>query len=223
MNSEALVEEFGAARIITLLSPLVHDPRQEKLKSVIASRRTDLTVLLERLYDPHNYAAVLRSAEAFGLTEVHAIPGKQGAGYSIEVSQGAQKWIDFRQHEDWNATAAALPDCLFVGADAGGVAPEDLPRDRRLCLVMGAEKPGLSKEARARCGALVGIEMSGFVESFNVSVAAALLLQRLTRARPATPLTPAASEVLFARYLLASVGRAETVLRSALEQRKSHT
>jgi tRNA (guanosine-2'-O-)-methyltransferase len=215
---DELVARYGAEAVIARLAPLVVPARLAKLERVAAARRTDVTVLLERFYDPHNYAAVLRSAEGFGLTAVHAIPGKQGAGYNIDISRGAQKWITFARHHDFPAATEALSGYMLVGADAQGVAPEDLPRDRPLCLVMGAEKAGLSAEVRARCEALVGIEMSGFVESFNVSVAAALLLQRLLRHRPPVHLAPAAQRHLLACYLVQSVGRAETVLRGTAEE-----
>lgn len=207
-----LVAQYGAELVIAQLTPLVVPARLDKLTRVAAARRDDVTVLLERFYDPHNYAAVLRSAEAFGLTAVHAIPGKQGAGYNIDISRGAQKWIAFERHHDFPEAHEALKDYMLVGADAEGVAPEALPRDRRLCLVMGTEKAGLSQEVRARCEVLVGIEMSGFVESFNVSVAAALLLQRILRHRPAISLDPVQQRYLLACYLVQSVGSAEQVL-----------
>ena len=53
---------------------MLETQREALLKRVVGARRTDLTVLLDRFYDPHNNAAVLRSAEAFGLTEVHLVP-----------------------------------------------------------------------------------------------------------------------------------------------------
>ena len=209
---DELVDKYGVEAVIARLSPLVVQPRLDKLTRVAAARRKDVTVLLERFYDPHNYAAVLRSAEAFGLTQVHAIPGSKGAGYNIDISRGAQKWISFERHHDFPEAHEALAGYMLVGADAHGVRPEALPTDRPLCLVMGAEKAGLSQEVRARCDALVGIEMSGFVESFNVSVAAALLLHRILQTRPAAPLPSQEQRFLLACYLVQSVGSAEQVL-----------
>jgi tRNA (guanosine-2'-O-)-methyltransferase len=208
----ALVTRYGARQVIAWLGPMLGDERRALIERVVSDRRTDLTVLLDRFYDPHNNAAVLRSAEAFGLTSVHVVPGAQGAQFSSNVSQGVEKWIDHATHRATEAACDALAaqGYTLVGADASGVAPEALPPGK-LCLVMGAEKPGLSPEARARCKAFVGISMRGMVESFNVSVAAALLLHELCK-RPATHLSKEEKDVLFARFMVQSVQRAEVVL-----------
>src|SRR5262249_42739566 len=141
----ALVNRYGAEGVIAWLSPLLGEDRRQLLARVVAERRTDVTVLLDRFYDPHNNAAVLRSAEAFGLCSVHVVPGAQGAQFSTNVSQGVEKWIDHTTHRSTDAACDALEaqGYLLVGADASGVAPEMLPPGK-ICLVMGAEKPGLS-------------------------------------------------------------------------------
>ena len=77
---------------------------------------------------------------------------------------------------------------------------------------MGAEKPGLSEVARARCDGFVSIPMVGMVESFNVSVAAALLTYALSARRPPELLSEEARCTLLARYLIQTVQRADLVL-----------
>jgi tRNA (guanosine-2'-O-)-methyltransferase len=204
----AIVAKYSPAKVITWLSPLVAQDRLTLLERVVGARRTDLTVLLDRFWDPHNNAAVLRSAEAFGLREVHIVPGAQGASFSTGVSQGVEKWIDYRVHQGNAYDAIEAEGYTLVGADVQGVQAHELPPGK-LCLIMGAEKPGLSDDARARCKHFVTIPMVGMVESFNVSVAAALLIHELCK-RPAI-LVSDKKEVL-ARYLVQTVQRPEVVL-----------
>ena len=210
----ALVDAFGVERVIAWLSPLVAEERMQKLDRTTRARRRDLTLLLDRFYDPHNNAAVLRTAEAFGLERVHAVPGGQGAALSATVSQGVEKWIDFDVHASTDAAADAIERAGYtlVGADVTGIAPKDLAVQGRVCLVMGAEKPGLSVAARARCKAFVSIPMQGLVESFNVSVAAALLTYALTERSPPEPLPEPERRRLLARYLVQTIQRPSVVL-----------
>ena len=56
------------------LAPFVARERKERIVSVVERRLVGVTVLLERPYDPHNAAAVLRSCEAMGLSHVHIVP-----------------------------------------------------------------------------------------------------------------------------------------------------
>jgi tRNA (guanosine-2'-O-)-methyltransferase len=206
--------------VIAWLSPLVAPERLALLDAVSRRRRTDLTLLLDRFYDPHNNAAVLRSAEAFGLTRVHAVPGEQGAALSAGVAQGVDKWIDFQVHPSTDAAFDALVASGYTlcGADVAGEPPEALADVPRVCLVMGAEKPGLSAVARARCTRFVTIAMSGLVESFNVSVAAALLTYALSRRRPPELLDEMARRTLLARYLVQTIQRPDVVLAQLAER-----
>jgi tRNA (guanosine-2'-O-)-methyltransferase len=76
---------------------------------------------------------------------------------------------------------------------------------------MGAEKPGLSEVARAKCDGFVTIPMVGMVESFNVSVAAALLTYALSHRAPKL-LSEDERRTLLARYLVRTIQRPEIVL-----------
>ncbi len=208
-----LIDRYGSEKVIAWLSGLVAPERLTLLDKVTRARRTDLTLLLDRFYDPHNNAAVCRTAEAFGLTKVHAVPGSQGAALSHTVAQGVEKWIDFDVHASTEAACDALKAEGFtlLGADVTGTPPQELPHYERICLVMGAEKPGLSDVARAKCDGFITIPMVGMVESFNVSVAAALLTYSLSHRAP-TLLSEDERRTLLARYLVRTIQRPEIVL-----------
>ena len=73
----------------------------------------------------------------------------------------------------------------FVAADAGegAVSLVDYTFPERCVIVLGGETEGISAEVRAVCDAAVAIPMVGMAASYNVSVAAAVVLYELFRQR----------------------------------------
>ena len=144
-----------------------------------------VTAVTEDLYDPHNISAVLRSCDGFGLQSAHIIEVNNPYRVSPGVAKGAAKWLDIERHQD---TTQALRDLKSRGfaiccttPHTNDTTPEDLPIDRPVALVFGSEGPGITEAARAEADYFVRIPMFGFTESYNISVAAALTLQTVTR------------------------------------------
>jgi tRNA (guanosine-2'-O-)-methyltransferase len=157
---------------------------------VIAARLGSVTLVLDRLLDPHNVAAVVRTAEGLGLSTVHLVPHAEGDEISHRrVTQDADKWIDVVRHESGAAAARALAAqgfAVWAGhLDAAAVPLEALPAEWPLALLFGNEHEGPSAGTLAACAGTFRIPMAGFTQSFNVSVAAALALHQATRARRA--------------------------------------
>lgn len=199
-----------------VLAPLVTPLRLARMDAVLARRTRSLAPVLEDLADPHNGAAVMRSADAFGCQEVHVIEGRHRFAVSDRVTRGTHRWLDLVRHE----SAAACVDHLhgrgfrvFVAAMDGDVAPEDLQREPRAAIVMGNEHKGASSEMRALVDGVYRIPMEGFVESLNVSVASAITLYVASRGRHGD-LDEAARDEIRARWLLASVRDAEAIVRA---------
>lgn len=206
-----------AKHIIDSLTPFAWPQRLARFHQVLMQRRQDITCLLCRFFDPHNNAAVIRSAEGLGLPAVHLIPGKQGAAINQGVSMHADQWMTIYQHDDENQAAMALKNAgyLLIGADIAGEPLETLtlPHTSKVCLVMGSEKQGLTPAIKPHCSQFIRIPMQGMVESFNVSVAAALLLQSLLSKLDKIPLDALTYQQQLAGFLLQSVEQSEAILR----------
>lgn len=157
------------------------------LQRRLAARQPDLTVLMDRLHKPHNFAAVLRSADAVGVHRVHLVPAEGGYALPRSAAQGTQKWVRVERHRDVEAATALLRGDGFhlVAAHLARDAVDfrEVDYRRPTALILGAEKYGVSEAALARCETRVRIPMQGMVESLNVSVAAALLLFEAQRQR----------------------------------------
>jgi tRNA (guanosine-2'-O-)-methyltransferase len=194
---------------------MVTEERRKRLQDVLAHRLASVAVVLDRPYDPHNGAAVLRSCEAFGVQSLHVLE-RRGTPFAVarSVARGAEKWMDVVCHRSADSVARwaeASGMRLVATHPEGTLLPDELAAIPRLALVLGNEREGIGPELSEACTARVRVPMRGFVESLNMSVTAAILLSAATRERPGD-LDAAARRRLYARGLYLSVPRAEQVL-----------
>lgn len=218
----------GAEWVAARLQPYVRPERRARIEAVLAARVASVQVAIEDPQDPHNIAAIVRTAEALGAGVVHAIGAPAWDVYSPRVTRGAVRWADVRVHASWAAFAAAAGAVRLaaacVGPGPGVLSLDRLPVDRPVCLVFGSEGPGLSVQALEGCELRFTIPMHGMMESLNVSVAAAIALHdALARRRAllggAGDLDPARREALRAEWYAKSIdGR---LARALLAEAKS--
>eukprot|EP00051_Salpingoeca_urceolata_P023935 m.412765 g.412765 ORF g.412765 m.412765 type:complete len:284 (-) comp20171_c0_seq6:9411-10262(-) len=177
-------------------NPLAAPERLMRAQGVLGNRTGQFLLVLERCVDSFNHQAVLRTAEAFGVQHVWTVmPICERRHPTIDhklartITQGSYKWLSIRDFE----TTAECIEALKLGGWqiwASELSPEAIPLDNRgkeklcplppkLAVVIGRETDGVSKEVLAAADRRVYLPMFGFTESFNLSVASALLLQRL--------------------------------------------
>jgi tRNA (guanosine-2'-O-)-methyltransferase len=161
--------------------------RFRRLRAVLERRQPDLTVLLENVHKPHNFAAVLRSADAAGLLEAHAVVADGELRTSLVSAAGSHKWVATRFHPEISAAAAALRERGFRLLAAHPVAAaldyRHVDFTRPTAVLFGQEKDGLTPQALDLADGALAIPMVGFVASLNVSVAAAVVLFEAQRQR----------------------------------------
>lgn len=211
---------WTAERIIQQLEPLVLERRRLRFQQVIGGRLGSVTLLLDELADPHNRAAIVRSCDAFGVQELHAVQRDEDFSVHHLIAAGTERWVDVHRHPAPAAAVAHLVERGFELIEThpkGELLPEQLAGVPRLALILGNEHRGIDAALSGAARRRVRIPMRGFVESLNVSVCAAVLLAAATQGR-AGDLSPQAQRHLYARALLLSVPRALRVL-DALEDR----
>jgi tRNA (guanosine-2'-O-)-methyltransferase len=134
---------------------------------------------MESIYHRHNTSAILRSADSFGIMDVHLTPGDIDP--SRGPSRGVKRWLNLHDHPTTGDAIQAIKTAgysLWVADfDAPPITPEEVPLDRPICLWFGAELEGVSPEARDAADGVVTLPMRGFSQSLNVSVASALILR----------------------------------------------
>lgn len=202
--------------VVSALSPLITEGRLKRIEAVIAARTRSVVPVLDGLIDSHNIAAVLRSADAFGVQDVHVIEAHdQPFVASHRVAQGTERWLDIVRHDGPEACAQQLRERgyrILVASMDGEVGPADLRRSQDpVAVVFGNEHAGVSSALTNLADATYGIPMRGFVESLNVSVANAITLQAATEGR-AGDLSADARLQLRARFMMLSVERADEIV-----------
>lgn len=141
-------------------------------------------VLLDRVTDPHNVGAILRSAEVFGARAVIA-PQRAAApetGALAKTASGALERQPYLRVKNLADTMERLRDMGYFLIGLDGEADAELPAvlkgqtDRPIGLVLGAEGPGLRDRTKATCDVLARIPFATDFGSLNVSNAAAVSL-----------------------------------------------
>lgn len=162
--------------------------RLEKIRRVLERRQKDLTMVLANIHDSHNVSAVYRSCDAFGVPRVHLYytdtPFPSLSGRS---SASARKWVESERFSDPLALVARLRE-QNMRVYATSCSPSARPMGeydftRPSAVIMGNEHRGVDPELAALVDAELYIPMYGMIQSFNVSVAAALILFEASRQR----------------------------------------
>jgi tRNA (guanosine-2'-O-)-methyltransferase len=172
----------------------VTTPRRfRRLRAVLDRRQPDLTVVLEGVHKPHNLSAVLRSCDAAGVFEIHAVtPDGAPPALNEAVTSGTGKWVRVRSHPDLDAALGELRgrgfQVLAAHPSAGAIDFRDADYTRPTAILLGQEKEGLTAAAVAGADRRIAVPMLGMVASLNVSVAAALILFEAQRQRAAAGL-----------------------------------
>ncbi len=165
---------------------VVTPARLHKMRGVLAQRLTRLTIVLDNVHDPHNLSAVLRSCDAFGIQDVHIIESVERFVVNRAVSQGVEKWLTVHRWPSPAACRAYLRRRRFrlyrTAMSPEATALQAVPCDHKIALVFGNEHRGVAADTARLCDEVVTIPMCGFVESLNVSVAAAVALATLSHA-----------------------------------------
>ncbi len=165
----------------------------QSLDEVLGRSREEpaLVVAVDQVTDPHNVGSVARTAEALGAHGL-VLPSRRTASITPTVEKaaaGALAHLPVVSPSNLVRTLEACRDAglWIIGLEAGTgteVATCNLLTEP-LVLVVGAEGSGLRELTRARCDVLVELPLRGHVDSYNASVAAAMALYAIDRARHA--------------------------------------
>ena len=212
-------------QVIEILAPVLTDDRRDRIDTVISGRTYQVCTVVEGLANVGNVSAVMRTAEGLGFQPFHVISGEARLKYSKRTTQGAHKWLDVWS---WDDPASCCEHLRRTGyrivvthLDHAAVPVDEIDFTRPVAVVLGNELNGVTETMLSEADATCVIPSPGFVQSYNISVAAAMTLyrayaQRVERLGASGDLSEEDRLRLRADFYMRSVRNAEGVLRRAL-------
>jgi len=221
----ALNKKISAQKIKDLLFGYLTPERRNKITKVASERCYSCFPVLEGIYDRGNISAVLRSTEAMGFGQAYVIESNQRFKESQRTTAGADKWLELQK---FKTTAQAIEELkehkvqiVSTALSPSATSIEDIDFTKPTALVFGNEKFGVSKEMLEVSHFHVRIPMQGFVQSFNISVAASLAFWIIRQCRihklgASRDVTEQEVTSLEAIYTLRTLDSAPDILRRLL-------
>ncbi|AUY12722.1 MULTISPECIES: tRNA (guanosine(18)-2'-O)-methyltransferase TrmH [Serratia] len=161
--------------------------RYARICEMLATRQPDLTVCLEQVHKPHNVSAIIRTADAVGVHQVHAVWPTTRMRTLVSSAAGSNSWVSVKTHRSIGDAVGHLKaqgmQILATHLSARAVDFREVDYTRPTCVLLGQEKTGITEEALALADQDIVIPMIGMVQSLNVSVASALILYEAQRQR----------------------------------------
>ncbi len=163
------------------------EKRAAKINGVLDKRQNDITVIMENVKDPHNIAAVMRTCDAIGISEIYVLNTTLNTHkrFGTRSSSSAQKWMKTNQYTNLDECLAAVRSkynrilATHLNAEAKSIYETDFTQS--VALVFGNEKLGVSNELLEQCDGNLLIPQVGMISSLNISVACAVTIYEAFR------------------------------------------
>lgn len=170
--------------LLEYLEGFISEDRKERFSRILANRTNYITVAVEDVFQLHNTSALIRSCEVFGIQEAHVIEDRFGKRLDKNIAMGAQQWVDVHRYKSNRDCISSLRQkgyaIIATTPHNDSCLLDDFTLNTKTAFFFGTEKEGLSDDVQQMADGFLKIPMVGFTESLNVSVAAAILLQRIT-------------------------------------------
>jgi 23S rRNA (guanosine2251-2'-O)-methyltransferase len=172
--------------VIAKITPFNYCSIEEILKFAKTRNEEPFILVLDEIEDPHNFGAIIRTAEVCGVHGI-IIPKRRSVGVTSAVykaSAGAAVHMKIAKVTNLNAAIDELKknEIWIYGADMDGKRYcFETNFNSSLALVIGSEGKGISKLTKEKCDLLVKIPMMGQINSLNASVAGGILMYEIIK------------------------------------------
>jgi len=178
------------SRLYDLLSEHLTEHKRNLFETILAERTRHVTLVMEDLYQAQNTSAIQRSAESFGVQDLHIIENKHTFSHHRRISKGSSDWLSMHRY---NSPANGNTEMCLSQLKKQGyqivvtalhektIALHEVDLSRKTAVLVGTELTGASEVAMQMADVYMKIPTVGFTESLNVSVASAIIMQHLTQ------------------------------------------
>jgi tRNA (guanosine-2'-O-)-methyltransferase len=189
-NIETMLHQVSDKQdLLRYLQHHMTEDRSVRFKKVLEHRTRHFTIAVEDVYQERNASAIVRSSDCFGIQDVYIIENHNEYQLSEGISRGADKWVNVHIYDGFpNNTEKCISDLrkkdyqiIATTPHSKGSQLEEFDISKKSAFFLGGEKEGLTQEVMGKADGYIKIPIYGFTESYNLSVAGALLLYALTK------------------------------------------
>jgi 23S rRNA (guanosine2251-2'-O)-methyltransferase len=159
------------------MSDLLHD---------VAKAEKSVTIILDQITDPHNFGAIIRTAECAGCRAI-IIPSDNSSSVNetvLKVSVGAAFYLPIIVSNDLSSDIAKLKQAgmmMVATSSQSETSYTDLDYSGHSGLIIGNEATGIRKFIKKQADHLIHIPIKGKMESLNASVAAGICIYEMVK------------------------------------------
>ncbi|MCL1078632.1 tRNA (guanosine(18)-2'-O)-methyltransferase TrmH [Parashewanella spongiae] len=161
--------------------------RFSRITDMLNHRQPDLTLCLDKVHKSNNVSAIVRTADAVGIHQIHAVMPDRGMQVSGNTASGSQQWVQTVKHRNITQAIEHLKlknmQIIVTNFSDKAVDFREVDYCQPSAIFLGCERDGVSAEAIALADKQITIPMIGMVQSLNVSVAAGAILYEAQRQR----------------------------------------
>ena len=225
-REEKVFEDLTPKDVIRILGPVLTRERKKRIDHVISGRTRSIVPVVEGVLNTGNVSAVMRTSEALGLQDFHVITNGQPYKHSVRTSTGAEKWLDVRVWREPGSCAGYLKQegyrILVTHLDERSAPISSLDFSEKTALVFGNELNGASEAMLSHADGTCLLPVLGFVQSYNVSVAAAISLYHARGIQPVKggqtgDLTEEEATRLRAAFFIRATANADDILARTID------
>lgn len=199
---------------LTYLESMMPESKKQKIAQVLPYRTRHVVTVIENVLDSNNTNAILRTSEALGIQEAHLVYGNIKYIPQKSVSKGAHLWMDTIRYGSSEKNNAA--DCiqqlkqkgyqLIVTTPDASKSAEQLDLNKPLAICFGQESKGISEAFLTHADEKISIPQYGFTESYNVAVAAGMILlplmENIRKSKVKWQLNDSNKELIYKNWLI---------------------
>ena len=196
-NQQVMIQVVEKARLdeidphhqglIAFASAYQYSTVEDILDAAAEKGEEPFLLLLDGITDPHNFGAMIRTAECAGVHGI-IIPQHRNVGLTpsaVKASAGAVEYVRIARVTNINRVIEDLQkkNIWVYALSMNGTDYEQIDFSGGTALVIGAEGEGISRLTAEKCDAAVSLPMKGHIDSLNASVAAGVIMYRIMSSR----------------------------------------
>ena len=178
-----------SSQLYDILSVYISEQKRALFDRVLEGRTRHVTLVMEDLYQSQNTSSIQRSAESFGIQDLHVIENKHSFSHHKKISKGSGDWLTMHHYnaQGMDNTEVCLRylkesnyQIVVTALHEKTIPLHEVDLSKKTAVLVGTELTGASNAALELADVFMKIPTHGFTESLNVSAASTIILQELT-------------------------------------------